>query len=90
MAVLDGRFVSNLPGSVHLISKTPKLDIPRIGAPIRLAQIRPIAAAGVIDVFNKITRRIQIPRSKIHRQHHFRTGGFGPVGKFVDANMIAF
>ena len=43
----------------------------------------------MIDVLDKITRRIETARAEVDRQHHLGVGRLAPVGEFMHADLIA-
>ena len=53
LAVLAGRLVADLPGPVHLVPQTPGFHRPRLCPPVLATQVRPVAAAGVVHVFDE-------------------------------------
>ena len=54
-AVFVSGFVTHLPGTVHLISQTPELDIMRFFIAVFFSQVTVIGAARKIAVFQKIS-----------------------------------
>ena len=48
-----------------------------------------IAAARMVDIFEEGARRLQAARTKIDGQHHVGIGSLGPIGKFMNSDMIA-
>ena len=90
MAVFGGGLVADLPGAVHLVAKAPESAVPRLLARrSSLRRSRPVAAARVVDVFDEVARLVEAARAEVDRQHHLGAGLLGPVGEFVDADLVA-
>ena len=88
VAVFGGRLVADLPGAVHLVAETPEAAVPRFRASVLGPEVRPVAAAGVVDVFDEGPRLVEAAGTEIDRQHHLGAGLFGPVGEFVNADLV--
>jgi len=82
--------MANLPRAVHLVAKAPQLDVPRLGAPVLAAQIRPLATAWMVHVFDEVPCGIQAARPKIDRQHHVGARRLGPFRELVDTDLVGF
>ena len=87
MAVFVGGLVADLPGAVHLVAEAPELDVPRLLAAVLLAQVAPVGAARVVDVFDEVARLVEAARAEVDRQHHLGADRLAPVGEFVDADL---
>ena len=42
----------------------------------------------MVDVFDEVARLVEPARAEVDRQHHLGAGLFGPVGEFVDADLV--
>jgi hypothetical protein len=59
-AVFVSRLVPDLPGPVHLIAKTPQTHVIWLAPPILDPQVAPMAAAGMIAIFEQPARRVEV------------------------------
>jgi hypothetical protein len=88
MPVFPGSLVADLPGSVHFVPEAPEPAVPRLFPTVLRPQVGPVGSALVIDVFDETARLVQPARAEVDRQHHLGPGLFGPVGEFVDADLV--
>ena len=89
-SVLLGRFMSDLPGAIHLISQIPQPDIVRLLITILNPQITPVSAGRKIAVLHQIPGGVRspwfpdlppsshpcLPCGSIHRIHPCPSGCF--------------
>ena len=87
-AVFLGGLVADLPRPVHLVAQAPELDIERILVAVPGAEVRPVAAAGVVGVFHYLAGRVHSPGAQVDGFHDFRTGLAGPVHEFMQAERV--
>jgi hypothetical protein len=52
-AIFFRRLVADLPGAIHLVAEAPELDVPGLFTAVGDALVAPLAAAGMIDVFEE-------------------------------------
>ena len=80
--------MSHLPGTIHLISKTPGPDIVRLCVSVRLTHIAVIGTAFEITVFQKISGFLRSSCAKINCHHHIGIRFLRPVHKLIQTKMV--
>ena len=77
-----------MPSAVHLVAEAPKLYSVRLFNTVASSEIRPISAALVVAIFNKISCRIRTSCAKINGHHAIRVCLFAPLHKFICAKCV--
>ena len=65
------------------------LTFERLGAAVLLAQVAPVGAGRVVDVFDEVAGLVEAARAEVDGEHHLRADRVAPVGEFVDADRVA-
>ena len=82
--------MAHLPGAVHFVAQAPELDIKGRFRAVFAPQVAPIAAGGMVGVFDDVARRVGAARTEIDGVHNLRISLLHPVDKFVQADFVRF
>ena len=78
----------HLPRAVHLVAETPDLDAVGILGAVLLAQVAPVAAAGMVAVFEHRQGFGEALGAEVDREHRLGAGLAAPADELVGADLV--
>ena len=82
--------MADLPGAIHLVAETPKVNIVGIGSAMLHSKIAVISTGRQIAVFHKVSGGICTSSPQIDRHHRFCSHLTAPAHKLIQSELIGF
>ena len=80
--------MTDLPGTVHLVSEAPQLDVVGRRDAVTTTQVGVSRAGRVVAVLHDVARRVDPARAKVDGHHRLAAHLAGPRHELVDTNVV--
>ena len=87
-AIFVGGAVVHLPRPVHLVAEAPDLDVVRVRRAVLAAQVAPVAAAGMVAVFEHGEGFGEALGAEVDGKHRLGAGLLAPADELVGADLV--